>query len=135
MEIFERKGLSQEARFRYAALLSLFTAIIVGILTGYARSLFESTLWVILIGYCVAYVIRKGGRGVQTRFAFLGLGMTLLGLLLSDAVYSYGLMGLFSFESYRLVISFIFYSDVNQIIWIFSRAITLFIVYSYSRVV
>lgn len=135
MSILDKKGMSQDERFRYALILAIITGIGVGIGTGLLRGIFDSSLVLLLVGYLVAYVIRRYGRGVQTRFSVLGVIVTLCAIFLSDVVANYGLMGMFDLQSYSLVIKFIFYADGNQWLWIAARVLSLFIAYSYSRVI
>ena len=135
MSMLDRKGMSQDKRFRYALILAIITGIAVGIGTGLLRGILDTSLFLLLVGYLVAYVIRRYGRGVQTRFSVLGIIVTLCAIFLSDVVASYGLMAIFNIQSYSLVIQFIFYSDGNQWLWIATRVLSLFIAYTYSRVI
>lgn len=135
MNLLDRKGLSQDERFRYATTLALICSVILGILTGLLRTFFESSLWLLPIGFGIAYIVRRYGRGVQTRFSVIAILFTIVAILLSDVVFNFGLMGLLSFESYRIVLTFSFMNDISQMAWLVSRIFTIFIAYSYSRVI
>lgn len=135
MDVFNVKALTQKQRFTFALVVGLLSAIILGVLTGLLRVELNISIIVWGIGYGVAMLIQKFGRGVQRRFAILGLACTLLGILVSDVVYTFGFARIFDLSAYFLVFKLSLSEDVSSMLWLLHRFIALYIGYNYSRII
>ena len=135
MEVFNIRALTQKQRFTVAIIVGILSSVILGVLTGLLRSEINISIIVWGVGYGVAMAVQKFGRGVQKKFAFLGLACTLLGIIISDVVYTFGIASLFDFPSYVLVLKFSLSEDVSSMIWLLHRFIALYIGYNYSRII
>ena len=134
MDVFNVRALTQKQRFTVAIIVGLLSSIILGILTGLIRSEINISIIIWGVGY-VAMAIQKFGRGVQKKFAILGVLFTLLGIVISDVVYTFGLSSLLDMSSYLLVIKLSLSEDVSSMIWLLHRFIALYIGYNYSRII
>ncbi|HEY4537062.1 MAG TPA: hypothetical protein VIG45_01240 [Erysipelothrix sp.] len=135
MDVFNVRALTQKQRFTVAIIVGLLSSIILGVLTGLIRSEINISIIVWGVGYGVAMAIQKFGRGVQKKFAILGVLFTLLGIVISDVVYTFGLSNLLDMSSYLLVIKLSLSEDVSSMIWLLHRFIALYIGYNYSRII
>lgn len=135
MDVFNVRALTQKQRFTVAIIVGLLSSIILGILTGLIRSEINISIIIWGVGYGVAMAIQKFGRGVQKKFAILGVLFTLLGIVISDVVYTFGLSSLLDMSSYLLVIKLSLSEDVSSMIWLLHRFIALYIGYNYSRII
>lgn len=135
MDVFNVRALTQKQRFTVAIIVGLLSSIILGVLTGLIRSEINISIIIWGVGYGVAMAIQKFGRGVQKKFAILGVLFTLLGIVISDVVYTFGLSSLLDMSSYLLVIKLSLSEDVSSMIWLLHRFIALYIGYNYSRII
>lgn len=134
MEVFNTRTLTQKQRFNTALITGLIAALVVGVVSGYVRKVFNFSIIMWAIGYGVAWVIRKTGRGVQNKFSILGAVYTVLGILISDVVWLFGFAAIFNPGAYYVAISFFVAQDISSILWIMFRLVSVYIAYNYSRV-
>lgn len=127
--------LNEDQRFYQSIGYALLGAVLVGVLSGFLRSYYNSFVFLLAIGVAISSLIRKVGRGVSVRFSLLSLASAWIAIFISDVACAYGLMGLFDLQSYALVLQFISYADGGQIMWVVWRVLTLALAYTYSRVV
>lgn len=94
LRIFNTNSLGQKQRFYKAIAYGIPTAIILAITFSFVQKILMLRLSILylVIGYAIAYVIRKQGRGVQPKFALLGATLTLLCMLFGDLLTFYGLL-------------------------------------------
>ena len=134
MEVFNTRTLTQKQRFNTALITGLIAAVVLGIVSGYVRKLFNFSMIVWAIGSGIAWVIRKTGRGVQNKFSILGAVYAVLGIVISDVVWLFGIAALFSPGAYYVAISLFIAQDISSIIWLMFRLVAVYIAYNYSRV-
>lgn len=134
MEIFNMRSLTQKQRFNTALISGIMAAVVLGIATGFIRRFINLSIIIWLVGFGVAWVIRKMGRGVQVKFSVLAGIYALVGVLLSDVVFLFGFSGILVPSAYLTVISYFLNQGVTSMIWLLYRVVAIYIAYNYSRV-
>lgn len=89
MKLFDTRTLNQSERFKRALLLVLPISIIIGVFYSIIKGMLfsmEISIVFILIGYFVASVVLKIGRGAQLRFRYLALICYILVIVIGDVV-------------------------------------------------
>ncbi len=86
MEIWNSRYLDNNRRFAAALAAGFVSAVALGFAYGILHSVlrFEASVFYILIGWCIGWVIRKAGRGVHRRFAVAGAVFTFLAIFIGD---------------------------------------------------
>lgn len=134
MEIFNMRSLTQKQRFNTAIIFGLIAAVVLGIATGFVRRFINFSLIIWAVGFGVAWVIKKMGRGVQVKFSVLAAIYALVGILLSDVVFLFGFAGILVPSAYFTVISYFLNQGITSMIWLLYRVVAIYIAYNYSRV-
>lgn len=128
------KGIQQ--RYIICSSVSLITSILLGVLIGLFRHhISDTSAMLIIVGIWNAFLFRKVGNSIQFRFALSAVLYTLLAILISDVIHAYDLAGLIQID---LIISTFAYSvayDIESVVWLAYRGLSLYIAYTYSRVV
>lgn len=98
MEIWNARSLDNNQRFIAAIIAGLIAAIVLGLAYGIIYSLFHIMMSVLYIGigYGVGQAVRKYGRGVHKRFAWVGAIMTLLAIIIGDFTAIVGFPAIFA---------------------------------------
>ncbi|MCR5795185.1 MAG: hypothetical protein K6G61_07565 [Solobacterium sp.] len=96
MQIFNSRYLDNNQRFAAAVAAGIGTAIVCGIAYGLLMRLIpvESSIFYVLIGWCVGYVIRTVGRGVHKRFGIAGALCVVLAIVIGDTCALFGIANL-----------------------------------------
>ena len=134
MEIFNLRSLTQRQRFNTALLMGFLATVVLGIATGFIRQYLNFTILIWGVGYGVAWTIKKFGRGVQVKFSILGAIYAVIGILMSDVVWMFGLSRIIDPSAYMTVLTFFLNDNITSIIWLLYRLVAIYIAYSYSRV-
>lgn len=128
------KGIQQ--RYIICSCVSLLTSILLGVLIGLFRHhINDTSVMLVLVGIWNAFLFRKLGNSIQFRFALSAVLYTLLAIVLSDVIHAYDFAGLLQID---LIISTFVYAvayDIESIVWLAYRGLSLYIAYTYSRVV
>lgn len=144
MQIYNARYADNNQRFIMACIASFVSAIGFGVLFGLIKSMLmiiPSILFVI-VGYGIAWVIRKTGRGVSQKFMVLGAIMTFLSILVADTCSIVGVGGFLSnifnpqMWSFALQAWFSTYlsANLNSILGLILRGIGIYCGYIYSVV-
>ena len=142
MQIYNARYADNNQRFIMACIASFISAIVLGILFGWVKSMLmiiPSVLFIV-IGYGIAWVIRKIGRGVTQKFMILGAVMTFLSILVADTCSIVGvgafLSSIFNPQmwSFALQAWFSTYlsANLNSILGLILRGIGIYCGYIYS---
>lgn len=134
MEIFNLRTLTQKQRFKTALIGGFVAAVVLGVLSGLIRQFLNFTILIWVVGFGIAWTIRKIGRGVQVKFSVLGAVYAVLGILISDVVWTFGLSRIIDPAAYMTVLTFFLNEDITSIIWLLYRLVAIYIAYTYSRV-
>lgn len=136
MSHFNIKTVNQKQRFGIATLLGLLTGSLLGFAVGFIRSIpnFNISIFIIIIGYGVATVVRYFGRGIQLKFSLVACLATILGILISDVIATFGVAGLMVAENYQITLKFMYQQDMYTLVWVIYRALAIYIAYNYSRI-
>lgn len=88
MRVYNTRSLSQNQRFYRALVYGILCALGCGVGLGILQRMLpiQFQLFYVGVGYAVAYVVREYGRGVHVKFSYLAGGLTLVALLLADAI-------------------------------------------------
>lgn len=135
MEIFNLRSLGQRQRFIYAIVAGLIAAVVLGVVSGFIRQILNFSIVIWAVGFGIAWTIRKLGRGVQTKFSILGAVYAVIGILISDVVFMFGIGRLIEPQAYFTVLTLAANTDINSVIWLLYRFVAIYIAYNYSRVI
>lgn len=96
MQIYNSRYLDNNQRFIAAVAAGIVTAVVCGIAYGLLMRVIpvESSIFYVLIGWCVGYVIRKVGRGVHKRFGIAGALCVVLAIIIGDTCTLFGISNL-----------------------------------------
>lgn len=89
MKLFDTRTLNQNERFQRALILVIPISIVIGILYALVQRLLfsmEISVIFIMIGYLIANVILRVGRGAQPRFRYLAVICYILVILIGDVL-------------------------------------------------
>ena len=141
IRIFNTSALSQNERFYKAIIYGIPTSIAIAVVFSLLQRLlmFRLSILYLLIGYLIALVIRKQGRGVQPKFAYLGATLTVFAIFFGDLLTYYGdyiiLNPALFFEGSILIIQSWLNPNLNNLLGLFFRAYAVFYAYTNSRIV
>lgn len=141
IRIFNTNSLSQNERFYKAIIFGIPTSVVIAIVFSIIQRalMIRFSIVYLLIGYLIALVIKKQGRGVQPKFAYLGAVLTIFTIFFGDFLTVFGL-SLFQdisifLEGSILIITSWFSSDFNSLIGLLFRAYAVYYAYSNARIV
>lgn len=134
MEVFNTRTLTQKQKFNYALATGLVAAVVLGIVSGYVRRFLNFSVIIWAVGFGVAWIVRKTGRGVQVKFSVLGAVYAALGILISDVVWLFGIAGLLNPGYYYAALSLFIANDISSVVSMLFRFVAVYIAYNYSRV-
>lgn len=135
MNVYNIRRLSQNQRFGVAIIIGIVSAIVLGIVSGLFRQQFNFSLILVGVGYVIALLIQKFGRGVQQRFSVLAVLCTFVAIIISDIVLLYGVARLLDFQYYPVFIRVVLVDGITSVIWFLYRGFALYIAYNYARVI
>ena len=142
MQIYNASSIDRNGRFAKAIAAGIATAIGCGIAYGLLMGLIhiESSIFFVLIGYAIANVLRKIGRGVTKKYQVAGALITVLAIIVGDLCAMYGVVGFF-----QLLISPAYWGDaitvwmqvhlstnLNALLGLALRACGVYVGYYYS---
>ncbi|MGL5977981.1 MAG: hypothetical protein ACRCZJ_03205 [Erysipelotrichaceae bacterium] len=92
MKIYNSKLLNNNARFNQAVIAGVLATIGMSVVYVFIARLLNSVSAVLFLlnGFVIANVIKNQGRGVGHKFGYLGLGLTIASILLSQLFLYYG---------------------------------------------
>lgn len=132
MKLFDTRTLNQNERFQRALILALPISIIIGVLYALIqRVLFsmEISIVFILIGYLIANIILRIGRGAQPRFRYLAVICYILVIVIGDVLLPSLIQGSDFFVNIRWYIASLL-SGFNGLISLLFRVIGGVIAYN-----
>ena len=141
LRIFNTTSLSQNERFYKAVIYGIPTSIIIAVVFSLIQRLlmFRLSIVYLLIGYLIAFVIRKQGRGVQLKFAILGAVLTVFAIYFGDLLTYYGV---FIFQNPTLLLNgsiIILKSwldpNFNNLLGLLFRVYAVYYAYLHSRII
>lgn len=124
-----------DKRLILAILISIPSIIFVGILVGFFKLVVNFDLIVVLIGIISAQMYRRIAKGYYMRVAIMSILTAVIGLIVVECVFNFGVEGLVIFDNYKSLFNFIVQEDMFNISWGINRLITILIAYSYARVI
>lgn len=136
MRIYNTRSLSQHQRFHKALLYGIPTAIGCAIVLGILQRMLpiQFQLFYLGVAYVIAYVVRTFGRGVHIKFSYLAGGLTLLSLLLADAIAIGGFANLLYPMVWMMVISnWVQFTSVWGIMSVAFRLGAVYLAYQQGR--
>lgn len=141
LRIFNTSSLSQNERFYKAVAYGIPTSIVIAVVFSLIQRtlMFRLSLFYLLIGYLIALVIRKQGRGVQPRFAYLGASLAVLAIFFGDLLTYYG-VSIFQNPTFFLSASILILKtwlnpNFNNLLGLLFRVYAVYYAYSNSRIV
>jgi len=141
LKVFNTNSLGQNERFLKAVLLGIPLSLILSILFAIIQRLLRIrfSLLYLGLGYLIAYVLRKYGRGVQPKFAFLGLALTFSAMLLGDIFTLTGFMILSNpsifVDAIIITLNSWISININNLLTLLFRVYSLYIAYTSSRII
>ncbi|NCC57424.1 MAG: hypothetical protein EOM17_07315 [Synergistales bacterium] len=138
LKVFNSKAITKKQRFIRALFAGLIVSIALAIATAYVSVSLRVQVSIIYlgIGYLIATVIRKQGRGVQLTFSILGASLTFLTILIADMliVTNFNLLGQFT-NAFLFVIRTWLSTNINGLIGLGFRIAGIYYAYINSRIV
>lgn len=138
LQIFNKRAITKKQRFIRALVIGTVTSISLAIITAFLTNLLRVQVSVIYlaIGYVIALVIKKQGRGVQVSFSLLGGSLTLLAILLTDmlVVTNFNLIPQLS-SAFLFVLNRWLSTNINSLIGLGFRIFSVYYAYMNSRIV
>ena len=133
MNIFDTRSLSQTQKFQRISIIGTVAAILLGFVYGFVSQLaggWELHVLYLFLGYVIASLVRKVGRGAQKRFQILGAVLTLVVILVGDMLYPYLMLN----ASLNSIISFTlnYLSGISGLLSLAFRASAIYVGYSNS---
>lgn len=141
IQIFNTQSLTSQQRFTRAIIAGTVGAIVIAVIYGAFMQFIhiESSLLLIAVGYGIAMVIQKAGRGVQQRFSVLGAVLCVIAILIADMITHFGFDGLFNLAGwpiyFKLLLQMYLGLDIHSLLSIVFRAAAVAVAYQYSRIV
>lgn len=141
IQIFNTHALTSQQRFTRAAIAGTIGAIVIAVVYGGLMQFIniESSLLLIAVGYGIAMVVQKAGRGVQQRFSILGAVLCVFAILIADIITYFGFSALLNpaiwpacFTALMQMYLSLRFSSLLSIIF---RAAAVAVAYQYSRIV
>lgn len=130
------KVASTKKRYIKSSIVGLIASCIMGVLTGFFRyEILDSSSVLILNGVIIAIIFNKLGHSVELKFAFTSLLLTFISILLSDIVSIYSIESLLSIELVLAAFQYAMYQGVASLVAIAYRCLSLYIAFSYARIV
>ncbi len=131
-----KRSLSVKQRYIISAFVGFVSCILIGLLFGLFRHhILDFEFSQLIIGAIIAFIFKKIGKSVQLKFAITAVVYTLLALIISDVVNAYNIKGLFNIDLFLATFSYSFSYDIASIVWLSYRGLSLYIAYTYSRIV
>ena len=138
LKVFNSRAITRKQRFIRALIAGLIVSISLAFATAFVSISLRVQFSIIYlgIGYLVAMVIRKQGRGVQLTFSILGALLTFLSILLADMliVTNFNLFGQFT-NAFLFVIRTWLGTNINSLIGLGFRIFSIYYAYINSRIV
>jgi hypothetical protein len=141
IRIFNSNSLSQNERFYKAIIYGIPTSIALAIIFSVIQRalMIRFSFVYLLIGYLIAMVIRKQGRGVQPKFAYLGAALAIFSIFFGDLLTNFGTLAFqninFLIDGSIIILKSWLNSDFNNLIGLLFRAYAVYYAYSNSRIV
>lgn len=141
IQIFNTHALTSQQRFTRAVIAGTIGAIVIAVVYGGLMQFIniESSLLLIAVGYGIAMVVQKAGRGVQQRFSILGAVLCVFAILIADIITYFGFSALLNptiwpacFTALMQMYLSLSFSSLLSIIF---RAAAVAVAYQYSRIV
>jgi len=137
LKVFNTHALSSNQRFTRAIIVglaaALLCALVYGLFLGFTPILFLGSGWVI------GNAIKKYGRGVQPKFAYLAAGLTLFSILLADLIAAAGitilLHPIIMVQILVLNLPAYFVTNPSVLIGTLFRALAVYFAYTNARIV
>lgn len=141
IQIFNTHALTSQQRFTRAIIAGTIGAIVIAVVYGalmqYIR--IESSLLLIAVGYGIAMVVQKAGRGVQQRFSILRAVLCVFAILISDIISNFGFSALLNPTiwptCFALLLKMYLSIEFYSLLGIVFRAAAVAVAYQYSRIV
>ena len=134
MNIFDTRTLSQTQKFQRISIIGSIAAILLGFVYGFVSQLaggWELHGLYLFLGYVIASLVRKVGRGAQKRFQILGAVLTLVVILVGDMLFPFLMLN----ASLSSIISFTlrnYLSGISGLLSLAFRASAIYVGYSNS---
>ena len=141
LRIFNLKAVSQNERFFKAFLIGLLSAIVLAITYGFITRLIgiQISLLYIIIGYLIAYTIKKFGKGVQIKFSYLGAILTFFAILFGDIIAIFGFIVFIDFEVFVsatiTILRYWLLTEIGSLLSLLFRLFAIYFAFSNSRIV
>lgn len=141
IQIFNTHALTSQQRFVRAVIAGTIGAIVIAVVYGGLMQYIhiQSSLLLIAVGYGIAMVVQKAGRGVQQRFSILGAVLCIVAILIADIISYFGFYALLNPALWPACISSllqIYLSiEISALLGIVFRAAAVAVAYQYSRIV
>jgi hypothetical protein len=141
LKVFNTNSLGQNERFKKALLFGIPSSILLAIFLAIIQRLLSIrfSLLYILIGFLIAYILKKYGKGVQIRFSYLGAILTLISILLGDAL---TLTGTLVFQNPTILIQGLTITlrswvspNINNLLAMLFRIYAIYYAYNNSRII
>ena len=139
MQVFNSQLLTNRQRWILALVVGIPFTLLFAIVFGWInqRLSFELEILYIGVGYIIGYVIQKVGRGVEPKFSYLAVILTVLLFLISDAIEFFGVGILLSPSEYGNAISYCIQSllslNVSSLLRLLFRAAGAYMAYQNAR--
>ncbi len=141
LKVFNTNSLGQNERFKKALLFGIPTSIILAVSLALIQRLLSIrfSLLYLLVGFLIASVLKKYGKGVQIKFSYLGAILTLSSILLGDSLTLTGMLVLqeptILFQAIILVLRSWISPNINNLLGMLFRIYAIFYAYKNSRII
>lgn len=141
IQIFNTHALTSQQRFTRAVIAGTIGAIVIAVVYGGLMQFIniESSLLLIAVGYGIAMVVQKAGRGVQQRFSILGAVLCVFAILIADIITYFGFSALLNPTiwpaCFTALMQMYLSLEYRSLLSIIFRAAAVAVAYQYSRIV
>lgn len=141
IQIFNTHALTSQQRFTRAVIAGTIGAIVIAVVYGSLMQFIniESSLLLIAVGYGIAMVVQKAGRGVQQRFSILGAVLCVFAILIADIITYFGFSALLNPAiwptCFSMLLQMYLSLEYRSLLSIIFRAAAVAVAYQYSRIV
>lgn len=138
IKIYNSKLMNNKQRFNKAILYGLLAAIGCSIVFSLIVKVtnFSFSIFYLLTGYIISKTISDVGRGVQVKFSYLGAGLTILSIILTELFiytdYSILFQPSYWLPGIKMVLTIWSNFNTNSIITVFFQVWAVYIGYSNS---
>ena len=139
-KLFNTTALTSKQRFTQAIIAGVISSIGIAIVYGLFTSLIriQSSVLLIGVGYLIALVIEKVGRGVQVKFSILGACCCVLAIVIADIVTYFGIGALFNITGWPVYLMSVLriYLDlsISGLLGLLFRVAAIGVAYQNSRI-